>query len=191
MQIREHAEAHPDRPAVILHPSGKQCNFRGDGGAGQPARAPLPAGRPCRGRRRRGADGEQRAPAHGDVGGAAQRAVLRGDQHPPHRARGGVHHRQLRRQGRHRFTGHAQGVRGAGRASAERPARPADDRRRRPRRLAALPRVCCRRACHPDRRRDRRRPAAVLLGNDRASQGNSRELSHLPPAEMPTCCRVC
>ena len=26
---------------------------------------------------------------------------------------------------------------------------------------------------HPDRRRDRRRPAAVLVGNDRASQGNS------------------
>ncbi len=27
MQIREHAEAHPDRPAVILHPSGKQVSF--------------------------------------------------------------------------------------------------------------------------------------------------------------------
>jgi long-chain acyl-CoA synthetase len=27
MQIREHAEAHPERPAVILHPSGKQVSF--------------------------------------------------------------------------------------------------------------------------------------------------------------------
>ena len=27
MQIREHAEAQPDRPAVILHPSGKQVSF--------------------------------------------------------------------------------------------------------------------------------------------------------------------
>jgi long-chain acyl-CoA synthetase len=27
MQIREHADAHPDRPAVILHPSGKQVSF--------------------------------------------------------------------------------------------------------------------------------------------------------------------
>jgi long-chain acyl-CoA synthetase len=27
MQIREHAEAHPDRPAVILHPSGEQVSF--------------------------------------------------------------------------------------------------------------------------------------------------------------------
>ncbi len=27
MQIREHAEAHPDKPAVILHPSGEQVSF--------------------------------------------------------------------------------------------------------------------------------------------------------------------
>ena len=27
MQIREHAEATPDRPAVILHPSGEQVSF--------------------------------------------------------------------------------------------------------------------------------------------------------------------
>ena len=27
MQIREHAEANPERPAVLLHPSGKQVSF--------------------------------------------------------------------------------------------------------------------------------------------------------------------
>ena len=48
----------------------------------------------------------------------------------------------------------------------------AADRRRRPRRLAALPGMRCRPAGYPDRRRDRGRPAAVLVGHHRAAEGH-------------------
>ena len=42
----------------------------------------------------------------------------------------------------------------------------------RSRRLAALPRMRCGSTGYPDRRRDRRRSAAVLVGHDRPAQGN-------------------
>ena len=108
---------------------------------------------------------------------------------PPEAA---LHRRQQRRQGRHRFTGDAQGLRGTGRASAEWAARSVADRRRRSRRLAALPRVCGRRTGHPDRRRDRGRPVAVLVGNDRTPQGNSpRACRIVRPPKPRTWCRRC
>ena len=61
---------------------------------------------------------------------------------------------------------------GLGRAPAERAARPVDDRRRRSGRLAALPRMRCRPTRYADRRRDRGRSAAVLVGYHRSAEGN-------------------
>ena len=108
MQIRDHAEAHPDKPAVIMHPSDTSVTF-----GELEARANRLAhffrqAWSARGRRGRDPDGEQRALPRGDVGGSAQRSVLRPDQHPPDRRRGGVHHRQQQRQGHCRLGGTAK-----------------------------------------------------------------------------------
>ena len=111
MQIREHAVANPDKPAIIVHPSGTVGDIRRTGGPRQPARPLLPRARSSRGRRRRDSDGEQRALPRRDVGGAPQRSVLRADQHPPDRGRGGLHRRQQQRQGDRRLGGAAQDVR--------------------------------------------------------------------------------
>ena len=118
MQIREHAEANPERPAVLLDPSGKQVSF-----AEMEARANRLAHRPGGPAWSRvtpsGAHGEQRVSAHRDVGGAAQRPVLRGDQHASHPARGGLHNRQQRRQGCHRVAADGEDPRRPRRAPTE------------------------------------------------------------------------
>ena len=51
----------------------------------------------------------------------------------------------------------------------------------RPRRLAALPGMRCRSTGYPDRRRDRRRPAAVLVGHHRPAEGHQARTA-APPA---------
>ena len=110
---------------------------------------------------------------HAVMWAARARALLRPDQHAPHRGRGRLHHRQQQRQGDRRLRGAAQArCEGLAEQLPQRPARRAADRRRRPRRLAALPGMRCRPTRYADRRRDRGRPAAVLVGHDRPAEGH-------------------
>ena len=129
MQIREHAGT--GKPAVILHPSGTVVTFdemeaRANRLAHYFRKAGLVEG-----------DAvailmENNEHIHAVMWAARRsRAVLRADQHPPDRGRGGLHRRQQQRQGDHRVGGAAQD---AVRTSAEHlpsglPQR-ADDRRR-------------------------------------------------------------
>ena len=176
MQIREHADATGDKPAVIIHPAGTVVTFKElEERANRLAHHFRHAGL-RRGRHRRGAHGEQRASAGGDVGGAAQRSLLHGGQHPPHAARGGLHHRQQRREGRDRVTGDAQGLRRSG--GAGRAARSAVDRRRRCRRAgSAIPSVWRTDRAHPSTTRSR----AICCSTRREPRDAPREFAANSP----------
>ena len=123
MQIRDTAAATPDKPAIVMHPSGTVVTFGElEARANQLAHLFRSAGL-VEGDAVAIADGEQRALPRGDVGRAPRRAVLRADQHPPHRRRGRLHRRQQQRQGHRRIR---RAARHAGRArgrAAQRAAR--------------------------------------------------------------------
>ena len=107
-------------------------------------------------------------------------AVLRTDQHPPHGGRGRVHRRQQQREGPSSVpVGSAHTLLGpAGRTARWVCPRsfssPTDRRclRLQPPRLAAISGVRCRSTRYAHRRRDRGRPAAVLVGHHRAAEGH-------------------
>ena len=172
MQIRDHV-GHADKPAIILHPAGTVITFDE-----LEARANRLA---------------HYFRQHGLREGDAVAILMENNEHM-HAVmwaarRSGLYYVPINThltaaeaayiidnsgaQGHRRLGGAAQDVcENLGRASARRPARHAADRRRRPGRLAALPGMRCRPTRYPHRRRDRRRPAAVLVGHDRPAEGH-------------------
>ena len=175
MQIREHALATPDKPAVILYPSGTVVTF-GEMGRGQPVGAPVPAGRTSRRRRRRDAHGEQRALPHR---WAARRSGLYYVPINTHlTAAEAATSSTTARPRRSSACGNAARSRGSRRAPARDCRRSFDHCRRsrivgdrhlqRPGRLAALPGMRCRSTGYTDRRR---RSRVICCSTRRAPPG--------------------
>ena len=172
MQIREHAQAHPDKPAVIMHPSGMTVTF-----------------------------GELEARAnrlahffreHGLREGDAVAILMENNEHY-HAVmwaarRSGLYYVPINthltaaeaayiidNSSAKAIVGSAALRKTLEGLEAELPnglPPAAHHRRRRPRRLAPLPRMRCRSTGYADRRRDRRRPAAVLVGHHGPPQGH-------------------
>ena len=185
MQIRDHVDADPDKPAIILHPSGTVVTF---------GELEARANRVAHYFRKAGLkEGdvvailmENNEHIHA-VMWAARRSglVLRADQHPPDRGRGRLHHRQQRREGDHRIGGAAQGLREPRRASTRRTARLlmiADDD------LDGWLRYPECVADQPDTPIDDEIEGDLLQyssGTTGRPKGIKRELPHVPPAEAP------
>ena len=156
MQIRDHAEAHPDKPAVIMYPSGTTVTF---------GELEARANRLAHFFRRNGL-------REGDAV-----AILMENNEHFHAVmwaarRSGLYYVPINthltaaeaayiidNSSAKAIVGSAatrKTLEGLGDGATQRTARAADHRRRRPRRLAPLPRMCCRRTGYADRRRDRR-----------------------------------
>ena len=122
MQIRDHAAANPDKPAVIIHPSGTVRDIRRAWRRGPTAWPTSSAGMVLREGDAVAILMENNEHFHAVMWAARRcRSVLRPDQHPPDRGRGGLHHRQQQRQGHRRLGGAAKDVREPRRAHRPRP----------------------------------------------------------------------
>ena len=177
MQIREHAEAHPSKPAVIIHPSGTTVTF---------GELEARANRLAHFFRRNGL-------REGDTV-----AILMENNEHFHAVmwaarRSGLYYVPINthltaaeaayiidNSSAKAIVGSAalrKSLEGLADRAAERSAGPADHRRRRSRRLAALPRMCCGRTRYADRRRNRGRSAAVLVGHHGPPEGHQARIA--------------